>query len=144
MSKTRILGLDYGKSRIGVAVSDELGYTAHPLTTITTGNQTQAIESILALAEEYKVSTIIIGLPIRMDGTDSNQTLAVRQFIEALKAELWKNKIDVIPWDERLSSAEAEQFLLSAGQSRQKRKKAIDKIAAALILQSYLWNQDAS
>ncbi|MFC1510881.1 Holliday junction resolvase RuvX [Candidatus Margulisiibacteriota bacterium] len=126
----RILGLDYGEKRIGVAVSDLLGLTAQPLMVI---SDISELEPILKRYEQ--VDKIIVGLPKRLSGEIGPAGQKVLAFMEQLKSKL---ALPVEIWDERLTTAAAEKTLISAGLSRQKRKKVIDKSAAALILQSYL------
>lgn len=129
----RILGLDYGAKRIGVAISDPLGITAQPLTVITT------IEELKPILEHYQpVSTIVVGWPKTLSGQLGPQTEKVREFIQELKNIVSQ---PIITWDERLTSAAANKMLISAGASRKKRKQVVDKTAAALILQSYLDSQ---
>ncbi len=124
----RILGLDIGKKRIGVAISDELGITAQALATIERGNA-EDIEGVIAtlrsLVEKYNVREIVIGLPRHMDGRLGEEIQE-------------KVGVKVTYWDERLSTVAAERALLEADVSRRRRKKAVDKVAAAWILSGYL------
>lgn len=133
----RILGIDYGESRIGVAVSDGLGITAQPLSVIKKGKTFE--EDIRNLSEIIKsydgVDEIVVGLPKTMKGEIGKQAQKVLKFVEALKKGL---NLEIRLWDERLTTVEAEKTLISAGLSREKRKKVIDKSAAAYILQNYL------
>lgn len=127
----RILGLDFGEKRIGVAVSDLLGYTAQGISTMRREN----IGELQGLIKDYEVGRIIVGLPRNMDGSIGEQGKKVLDFVEKLKREI---DLPIITWDERLTTREAERVLLAADLSRAKRKKVIDKLAAVLILQSYL------
>ncbi len=131
----RILGLDIGSKRIGVAVSDELGLTAQGLRTLTFTDENSAVEVIKEIAEEYKVTEIVVGLPYNMDGTEGRQAEKVRSIMAAIERSV---DLPVFEWDERLSTVAAERVLLEADMSRSKRRKVIDKIAAVLILQGYL------
>lgn len=131
----RIMGLDLGTKTIGVAVSDLLGLTAQGIKTI---NRTQSEEDLSQLKElitEYEVTKIVLGLPKNMDGTIGPQGEKVLAFQQLLKGEL---ALEVELQDERLSTVEAERFLITADLRRGKRKKVIDKLAATIILQSYL------
>lgn len=131
----KILGLDLGDKSIGVALSDELGLTAQPLQVIRGRQRDKVTETIGALVEQHKVTTIVVGLPINMNGSIGPQAQKAQAFIEKLRNAL---DIEVIPWDERLTTVAAERVMLEADLSRAKRKRHIDKIAAALILQGYL------
>lgn len=137
---SRTLALDVGDKRIGVAVSDPLGFTAEPLIVITRTASVKAdLRSVEELLQRYDVSKIVVGMPVMLAGDEGIQAGKVREFVERLSRRL---RIPVVTWDERLSTVEAERFLIKAGQSRSKRKQVIDKIAAAVILQSYLAAND--
>jgi len=129
----RILGLDIGTKRIGVAISDEECIIARGLNSIERNGK--EIEKIKELIKKYNVEKIVYGLPLRMDGSISAQTEIVVSFISNLKNEV---SIPLLPWDERLSSKQAETILIEADISRKKRKKLIDKLSAQIILQNYL------
>lgn len=133
----RILGLDVGSKTIGVAVSDELGWTAQGLKTIQIqeDEQKSGISELEEIIREYGIEKIIVGLPKNMNGT-----IGPRGEISLQFAKLLKNRfsLPVELWDERLTTMAAERILLTADVSRKKRKKVIDKMAASLILQSYL------
>ncbi|MBU5343101.1 Holliday junction resolvase RuvX [Caldifermentibacillus hisashii] len=133
----RILGLDVGSKTIGVAVSDELGWTAQGLKTIQIqeDEQKSGIPELEEIIREYGIEKIIVGLPKNMNGT-----IGPRGEISLQFAKLLKNRfsLPVELWDERLTTMAAERILLTADVSRKKRKKVIDKMAASLILQSYL------
>jgi len=129
----RILCLDIGERRIGVAVSDEDGVVARGLASIErTGRET---ERIAALVKEYGAGLIVYGLPLRMDGSMSSQTEKTLAFIDHLRSVV---SIPMEPWDERLSTRQAEAILIEADMSRKKRKKLVDKLSAQIILQDYL------
>lgn len=131
----RILALDTGEKRIGVAVSDPLGIIAQGVTVIARRDPETDLNEIKKIVEEYKADSIVVGMPINMDGTKGKSAEKVNEFVEALKGRL---SIPVYTYDERLSTKESEKFLISANVSRKKRKQVIDKMAAQLILESYL------
>lgn len=132
----RILGLDVGERRIGLAVSDELGLTAHGLPTLERTALKADLARLEELVAEYAAEKVVVGLPRNMDGSLGQQGSRVLDFIERLQRRI--PKIPVIPWDERLTTKAAERVLLEADMSRSKRKKKVDQIAAVLILQGYL------
>ena len=132
----RILGLDVGTARIGVALSDELGLTAQPLASLTVdGGVRRTAERILALCSEHGVGRVVIGLPLALDGGDRG---ASSRRSRAVGAALEAAALEVVYWDERFTTAEAERLLVSSGVRRKDRRAAVDKVAAALILQGYL------
>lgn len=131
----RIMALDVGSKRIGVALSDPLKITAQGLQTFQRTTLEEDVKGLWKLIDEHEVSQLVVGLPKNMDGTIGFKAEEVQQFIADLTAE---RKIDVIWIDERLTTVSAERVLLEADVSRAKRKKVIDKMAAVVILQSYL------
>ncbi|MEW6614356.1 MAG: Holliday junction resolvase RuvX [Thermodesulfobacteriota bacterium] len=131
----RIMGLDVGSKTIGVAVSDDMGWTAQGVTTITRKNLDSDLEELRKLMDQYNPLEIVVGLPKNMDGTIGKQAEEVLALVETIKKIL---NIPVIAWDERLSTVAANRFLLEADISRKKRKKVINKMAAVFILQGYL------
>lgn len=132
----RIIGLDVGDKTIGVAMSDELGITAIPLTVISrTGSLKREIGEIRRLVEEHGVGCIVVGMPFMLDGTKGIQAGKVEAFVEELRRRL---RVPIATWDERLTTAEVERILIASDQSRMKRKKVIDKMAAAVMLRSYM------
>ncbi|MFB3924441.1 MAG: Holliday junction resolvase RuvX [Syntrophales bacterium] len=131
----RILGLDYGSKKIGLAVSDELGVTAQAVCVIARKNMERDLEQIADYVSRYRVEKIVVGYPLRLDGSEGVQCGKVNRFIERLSARFL---IPVVRWDETLSTREAEDILTEANISRKKRKSVVDKIAAGIILQSYL------
>jgi putative Holliday junction resolvase len=137
----RLLGLDFGTKRIGVALSDEMGWTSQGLTTIERKGNQKDIEKIGRLVEEHGVEGIVLGLPLNMDGSEGKSAEAVRKFAALLEERL---QVAVHLWDERLSSWEAEGILKEAEVKPKKRKQVVDKLAAALILKSYLEAQRES
>ena len=135
MREQRHLGLDVGERRIGVALSDASGRLATPLTTIGAVPQAQAIARIAALCAEHEVVAVVIGLPLTMRGEVGPQAETVRRFGEALAAGV---ALPIDYFDERLTSAAAEQLLREMGVKPEKRKLQIDQVAASIILQDYL------
>lgn len=131
----RVLALDAGEKRIGVAVSDPLGIIAQGVTVIARRDPETDLNEIKRIIEEYKADSVVIGMPVNMDGTKGKSAEKVNEFVERLKGRL---SIPVYTYDERLSTKESEKFLISADVSRKKRKQVIDKMAAQLILESYL------
>lgn len=131
----RLLGLDFGTKRIGVALSDEMGWTAQGLTVIQRKGNEKDIERIGRLVEENQVEGIVLGLPLNMDGSEGKSAERVRKFATLLEDRL---QVAVHLWDERLTSWEAEGILKEAQVKPRKRKQVVDKLAASLILKSYL------
>ena len=131
----RILALDVGDKRIGVAVSDPLGYTAQGLETYTRRTPELDVEYILNLAERYRPVKLLFGMPRNMDGSYGFQSEKVRAFADTV-LERWDGEHDF--FDERLTTAAAERVLLDADVSRKKRRQVIDKMAAVVILQGYM------
>jgi putative Holliday junction resolvase len=131
----RILGIDYGSKRLGLAMCDELGLTAQALTTITRKNRERDLKEIETVIKQYNVEKIIVGYPLRLDGTEGIQCEKVNRFVDILESRF---SLPIVKWDETLSTKEAEQILIEANINRKKRKDVVDKIAAAIILQDYL------
>ncbi|MBU5484941.1 Holliday junction resolvase RuvX [Clostridium sp. MSJ-11] len=131
----RILGLDVGDKTIGVAISDPLGFTAQGITTIKRRGIERDIEEIKSICSQYDVEKMVAGLPKNMNGTLGPQSEKVMEFCDILKESL---SIEIIMWDERLTTVAAHKIMLEADLSRAKRKKIVDKIAATYILQGYL------
>ncbi|MDO3409033.1 Holliday junction resolvase RuvX [Saccharibacillus sp. CPCC 101409] len=131
----RLLGLDYGDRRIGVAVSDAFGWTAQGIETVQRREDGSHMQRIAELAALHEVGEIVVGLPKNMNGTIGPRGELCIEFAETLKELLG---LPVHLWDERLTTVSAERTLLEADVSRKKRKQVVDKIAAGLILQNYL------
>ena len=131
----RILGLDVGTRRIGVALSDALGMTAQRLTLIERRSPAQDLEAIASLVSAHEVGTVVVGLPLTMKGEMGDQATLVMAFVENLRSHL---SCSVETVDERLTTVEGERALLRMDASRQTRKRLIDQVAAQLILQTYL------
>lgn len=136
MNMERLLGLDIGERRIGVAVSDELGMIASPVSTIDA--RRDVAKDLRNLIEKYGVRRLIVGLPVGMSGREGPQAAEVRSVADELGKTL---EIEIVYSDERLSSAVANQALIGQGTRREKRKQHVDAMAAAVILQGYLDNQ---
>jgi len=131
----RVLGIDYGARRIGLAVSDADGQLAFPLEVLENPGGQAVFERIGTVCEEKGVERIVVGLPVNMNGSRGEAAEQARDFARRLEAA---TGIPVDTWDERLSSREAERVLIESGASRRRRRKVIDKMAARLILQAYL------
>ena len=135
---SRVLGIDYGERRIGLALSDPMGIIAKPLRIIDRKNTTDYISEILNTAKEKNANIIVVGLPITLRGKQSKQTKVVQKFIEKLTQ---LGKIPVVPVDERLSSIAAKKSLQLQGVKTGHEKGRVDETAAAIILQEYLDSQ---
>jgi putative Holliday junction resolvase len=131
----RALGLDVGDKTVGLALSDALGFTAQGLDTLLRRNNEADILAIAAVCQEHSVEVLVVGLPLNMDGSEGERAQISRRFGDRLAQ---KTGLPVEYWDERLTTAEAERILIEADVSRQKRKKVIDKLAAQVILQSWM------
>lgn len=132
----RIMGLDLGDKKIGVALSDPLGLTAQGLEVVANkGSNAAVIGRIKEIAGRYQVEKVVVGLPKNMDGSSGPRAEKARAFARQLAREL---ELPVEMWDERLTTAAAERLLIGADVSRSRRKQVIDKMAASLILQGYL------
>ncbi len=132
----RILGIDYGDRQIGLALSDPFGWTAQGLEVLK--NTDQIWNELQDLVEKHQVEKIVLGWPKNMDGTLGERAVLAQEWAEKLEKLL---NLPVILWDERLTTVAAEKILLEADLSRKKRKKIVDQMAAAFILQNYLDSQ---
>ncbi|MDD4797830.1 MAG: Holliday junction resolvase RuvX [Eubacteriales bacterium] len=132
----RVLAIDYGQKRLGLAMSDPLGITAQGLETYQRRSSQQDMAHIQQLVRQYGVDIIVLGWPRNMNGTEGSACRSVAAFALELEAQNLPVRLDY--FDERLSSSMAERVLLDADISRKKRKSVIDKVAAVVILQSYL------
>ena len=137
----RILGLDVGDVRIGVALSDPLGLTAQPHAVITRDRKRSEFSALQRIIDEFEVKRSVLGLPLNMNGSLGQQAQRVQEFAEMLRR--MASHVEIEFWDERLSSAASEQILINSGMRRNKRRRTIDKVAAAIILQGYLDRQRA-
>ncbi|MFB3778283.1 MAG: Holliday junction resolvase RuvX [Bryobacteraceae bacterium] len=131
----RILALDLGRRRIGLAISDELGLTAQGLPTLERTNIREDLARLTRLAAERGVGSILIGNPVRMNGSEGAGSAWVREFAGKLEK---RSGYPVTLWDERLTTVEAGRVLRESGISREKRGRAVDRLAAVILLQSYL------
>src|SRR5580698_2061275 len=131
----RVLGLDVGSKRIGVAVSDPLGITAQGLDTLQRTTKRRDFEHLQRVIQEYDVREIVVGLPLRMSGAEGTQSDKMLVFAEELRKRF---RLPVHLWDERLTSAEANRLLRETDLSIEKRGKAVDRMAAILILQGWM------
>ena len=138
MMNERIVGLDIGDVRIGVAVSDSTGTIATPTEVIKRVGWGPDVRKIKAICDRFQTEFVLSGLPLNMDGTEGFQAEKVRQFC----AQLEQAGLKVEFWDERLSTVSAEDALIEGGVSRTDRKQIVDKIAAAVILQQWLDHQN--
>ena len=130
-----ILGLDVGDVRIGAAISDELGFAAHPLCTITRKNRKTDLAVICDLINTHQVDAVVIGLPLMLSGEIGIQAGKVQKFANRLKQEA---RIPIHLRDERLTTVEADDILREVGKPRKKRRQVIDQVAAVVILNEYL------
>ena len=140
----RIMGLDYGSKTVGVAVCDPLGFTAQGVETVTRkeeNKQRKTLARLEALIDQYQIETIVLGYPKNMDDSVGERAKKTEEFRELL---IKRTGLPVVLWDERLTTIEANEILMESGVRREDRKKVIDKVAAVLILQSYLNSLDQS
>jgi putative Holliday junction resolvase len=137
----RILALDYGTKRIGVALSDELRWTAQPLETLERRTLDRDIAHIQHLVNLHDVREVLIGLPLRLNGEAGPAAQAVQGFVIRLGETL---SVPIVTWDERMTTKAAEDLLIAADVSRKKRKGVVDRVAAAILLQGYLEAQTSS
>ena len=134
----RIMGLDFGSKTVGVAVCDPLGITAQTVETITRASENkmrQTLARIEQLIGEYEIERIVLGYPKNMNNTVGERGEKAQEFKAALER---RTGLEVILWDERLTTVAAERVLIESGVRRENRKKSVDQIAAAMILQGYL------
>ena len=131
----RVLGLDYGSHRIGVAVSDPLGITAQPLPALHREGSRNVIAGIGRLIAGLGVDSVVVGLPLLLNGDEGPQAARARSFGDMLSAEL---SLPVTMWDERLTTAQSERHLIDSGVRRERRKEIRDSLSAMILLQSFL------
>jgi putative holliday junction resolvase len=131
----RLLGLDVGNRRIGVAVSDELGLTAQPVLTLIRKKPRDDLRSLARLARRYGCQEIVVGNPLHLSGDQSRQAEKTQAFARMLAEEI---KLPVHLWDERLTTAEAHRLLYEAGRPRAEHRSVVDQVAAVMILQGFL------
>ena len=133
---TPVLGIDFGRSRIGVAISDELRLLAHPLETISAG--TNAAKRIAEIVRERKIDHVVVGLPRNMDGTFGAAASEAQKFVQELRALIPR---EITTWDERLTTVAAHRALREAGKKTRATRGYVDQVAAQMILQGYLDRQ---
>ena len=131
----KIMGIDFGTKRIGIAISDELFITAQGADTIYRKDLKQDLAAIASLIKDNNVIELIVGLPISMNGTHSQKTKEVLEFVDILTKSV---EVPVKTWDERLTTVQADRAMMEAGMNSFKRRQLADKVAAQLILQGYL------
>ena len=131
----RMLAIDLGTRNIGTAVSDSLGITVRPVETIRVASLEQSLERLKFLVEDLEVEAVVIGMPLRMDGTQGDAAVKAERFAGRLRAKL---SVPVYTQDERLTSYEAEQLMIERGLGREQRRARSDEFAAMIILQDYL------
>lgn len=134
----RIMALDVGKARLGVALSDELKIIAQPYRTIRRSNLKQDMRTLAEVVAEHEVERIVVGLPLRMQGDMGPAAEMTLEFVERMRKTI---RHPIVTWDERLTSVQAERALLESDMNRRRRREKIDQVAAAIILQSYLDSQ---
>jgi putative holliday junction resolvase len=130
----RCLGIDFGSSRIGIAISDDLGMLAHPLETVP--NNSEFLSRLQKIVLQKGVSRIVVGIPRNMDGSYGPSAEKAKLFLSQLKSEF--PGVQLIAWDERLTTVEAQRLLHAAGRDVKKSRPIIDQVAAQVLLQSYL------
>jgi len=135
MAAGRVMALDVGKARIGVALSDPLGYTAQPLLTIWRKGRGEDLRSLMRLIRKHEVAEIVVGNPLHMSGDVSPWAAKVQEFAEEIGA---RSGLPVHLWDERLSTVAAHEILDEAGHDRRDRKRMIDQVAAVVILRDWM------
>jgi putative Holliday junction resolvase len=141
MATTRILGVDYGQARIGVAISDELRCLAHPLETIKCSPTSSPEKRVAEIAQEKNVAAIVVGLPRHLNGTVGAAATDALAFVEKLRPLV---SCEVRTWDERLSTVAANRALRDAGKKTRETRGYVDQVAAQMILQGYLDSLSAS
>ena len=134
----RVLALDVGKKRIGLAVSDAMGITAQGIETVQRTRIREDLAKLKEIAARWDVQMLLVGRPLHMSGSESAQSEYTREFAARVGEHLG---LPIVFWDERLTSAEAERMLREAGATLEERKKAVDRLAAVLLLESYLENR---
>ena len=133
----RILGIDYGEARVGVSITDELNITVQGLETIQRNNSDKnVLKRLDEILEKYDIDTIVVGLPLNLNGTKSQRTEITEKFIHKLKCKYNKIKIDTM--DERLTTVEAQKTMTLLNVNKSKKKEIVDTIAAVYILEAYL------
>ena len=133
----RILGIDYGEARVGIAITDELNITAQGLETIVRNNSDKVVLKRLdEILEQYQIDTLVVGMPITLKGNKSERTLKTEEFLHKLKCKYNKLKIETV--DERLTTVEAHRTMNFLGIDKNKKKNLVDTISAVYILENYI------
>jgi putative Holliday junction resolvase len=132
---SRVMGVDVGTVRVGIALSDELAVMARPEATIPRTGDRATAETIRDLARRHEVSRIVVGLPLSMSGAEQDSTKDALRLTDAIRTA---TGLEVVTWDERLTTAAAERSLIEGGVRRERRREIIDQVAAALMLQGFL------
>jgi putative holliday junction resolvase len=135
MSMNRIMAMDFGTVRIGIAVSDPLGMTAQPLAFVSHHTGPDQYQALVGLIKDWEIDEIIVGLPLNMNGTEGALAVKAREFAEQLQEIM---QLPVKMWDERLTTREADKLMIAHGVRRDRRKQKRDSLAATLLLQNYL------
>lgn len=135
MKYKRVMGIDFGDVRIGIALSDSMQIIASPFEVYKTKNTTEDVNYLCNVIKNNNVETVVFGLPLNMDGTEGERSKITRDFASKIANQ---SGVNVVFQDERLSSLEAEDILIQANVRREDRKKLIDKLSASIILESYL------
>ncbi|MBR1539623.1 MAG: Holliday junction resolvase RuvX [Clostridia bacterium] len=137
----RILGIDYGEARVGLAITDPLGITAQGLETVDfKGNDKFLLKRLDEIFEQYEVDTIVVGMPYNMNGSSSFRVEATEKFIHKLKCKY--NKMKIVTMDERLTTVEAHRTMNMLGINKSKKKMIVDTISAVYILEKYMGSRD--
>lgn len=137
MSNMRILGIDYGQARVGIAITDELKITVQGLKTINhDGNDKKLLSELDKIMEQYEIDTIVVGMPFHMNGDRSNRAEITEKFIHKLKCKY--NKIKIVSQDERLTTVQAHKTMNELDINKKKKKELVDTISAVYILESYI------
>ena len=131
----RVLGVDYGDRRVGLALSDPLGVAARPLMTLERGSRREDMDRMRGIIQEHGIVRIVVGLPLDMDGTAGRRVALTRSFIDRLRQA---TDVPVEAWDERLTTVQAERMLIAGDVSRARRRQVVDQVAAVILLQSWL------
>lgn len=131
----RVLAIDHGTKRVGLAISDETRTIAQPLEFVAAEPLAKLLERLQAMVAERNVTEVLVGIPRNMNGTYGPAAEKAREFVAALETVL---TVPVKTWDERLTTVQANRFLIETGMRREKRKERVDQTAAAILLQSYL------
>ncbi|MDO5555620.1 MAG: Holliday junction resolvase RuvX [Clostridia bacterium] len=133
----RILGIDYGEARVGIAITDELKITAQGLQTISyNGNEKKLLNQLDEIINNYNIETIVVGMPIHMNGDKSKRAEITEKFIHKLKCKY--NKIKIVSIDERLTTVQAHKTMIDLGINKKKKNELVDTISAVYILETYI------